>query len=170
MFHPTSRTLGAPVEIFAFSELQYNGCWNLFHCKTGSEICEQLDDLTPVLAAVSQAQVLVLGSPVYFTDITGQLKLVIDRFFSFFVPDYPNADQKSRLPGGRHIVLLQTQGESADKHANLLGDFSAIFNGLGFTEHHHLQVAGVRNLGGIKPNSRALQYCAALASKLYGGE
>jgi len=106
-----AEQFSAPVEKIALSALSYNGCKNLFHCKRDLDHCGQKDDLTPVLEAVSRAQVLVLASPVYFTSITGQLKLAIDRFFSFFVPDYTTAEIKSRLTPGRHLVFLQTQGE-----------------------------------------------------------
>lgn len=158
---------GAAVETFALSELQYSGCQNLFHCKTGSDRCGQVDDLTPVLEAISQAQVLVLASPVYFTSITGQLKLAIDRFFSFFVPDYPTAAQKSRLNGGRHIVLLQTQGEPEDRYADLLASFSASFTGLGFEAQHLVRAHSVRNPGDIRADARVLRDCKNIANKIY---
>lgn len=51
---------GASTQTFALSELNYSGCQNLFRCKKDLDQCGQADDLTPVLAAISQAQVLVL--------------------------------------------------------------------------------------------------------------
>lgn len=158
---------GAPTEIHTLSELNYSGCRNLFRCKTDLERCGQTDDLTPVLEAISQAQVLVLASPVYFTSITGQLKLAIDRFFSFFVPDYATAQQKSRLTSGRHVVLLQAQGEPEGRYAELLESFSASFNGLGFDQHHLVRAWGVRNPGDIKKETRFLQQCRDTAAKIY---
>ena len=110
-----AKAQGASVETFALSEMNYNGCKNLLRCKTDLTHCGQTDDLTPVLEAITKAQVLVLASPVYFTSVTGQLKLAIDRMFSFFVPDYPTAKVKSRLSPGRHVVLLQTQREPENR-------------------------------------------------------
>lgn len=46
-----ANDLGAPVETFALSELQYSGCQNLFRCKTDLDHCGLQDDLTPVLSA-----------------------------------------------------------------------------------------------------------------------
>ena len=160
---------GARVQKFSLYDLQYNGCRNLFECKTGSEHCGQTDELTPVLAAISQAQVLVLASPVYFTSVSGQLKLAIDRFFSFFVPDYPTASQKSRLSGGRHVVLLQTQGEPEDRYADLLESFSASFTGLGFDKQHLVRACGVRNPGDIGNSSSVLEDCKKTAERIYLG-
>lgn len=157
----------APSESFALSELRYSGCKNLFRCKEGLEHCGQTDDLTPVLTAVAQAQVLVLATPVYFTSVSGQLKLAIDRFFSFFVPDYPTAENKSRLSSGRHLVFLQTQGESEDKYAGLMDSFSASFKGLGFDQQHLVRACGVRNPDDIDQHAAVLKECDAVASRVY---
>ncbi len=160
---------GAPTETFTLSGLHYNGCINLFRCKEDLDHCGQTDDLTPVLTAVSRAQVLVLATPVYFTSITGQMKLAIDRFFSFFVPDYPTAERKSRLTSGRHLVFLQTQGEAEDRYADLMDSFSASFNGLGFDHHHLVRACGVRNPSDINSESSVLLDCDAAASHIYAG-
>jgi multimeric flavodoxin WrbA len=166
-FMQQAKLHGAPRETFALSELRYSGCINLFRCKTGLEHCGQTDELTPVLTAISQAQVLVLASPVYFTSVSGQLKLAIDRFFSFFVPDYPTAETKSRLSPHRHLVLLQTQGEPEDKYEGLLESFSASFRGLGFDQQHLVRAWGVRNPGDINQGSSVLQHCNATAASIY---
>ena len=133
-----ANDLGAPVETFALSELQYSGCQNLFRCKTDLDHCGLQDDLTPVLSAISRAEVLVLASPVYFTSVSSQLKLAMDRFFSFFVPDYPNAKNKSRLSAGRHVVLLQTQTICRRRqHAGpaVRRGYSYVFRGAGGVVH-----------------------------------
>ncbi len=168
-FMQRAAQYGAPTESFALAQLNYNGCNNLFHCKQHLDHCGQVDDLTPVLSAVSRAQVLVLASPVYFTSVTGQLKLAIDRFFSFFVPDYPTAEKKSRLTSGRHLVFLQTQGEPEDRYAGLMESFSASFNGLGFDHHHLARAWGVRNPGDLVEDSAALADCDAIAADVYAG-
>ena len=120
-----------------------------------------------MLEAVAEAQVLVLASPVYFTSVTGQLKLALDRFFSFFVPGYPTAEIKSRLTPGRHLVFLQTQGESEDRYADLMASFSASFKGLGFDHHHLVRAWGVREPGDISSRSGALRDCDAVAERIY---
>jgi multimeric flavodoxin WrbA len=37
-----------------------------------SNICKFKDSLTPILEEIAQADGLVLGSPIYFGDVTGQ--------------------------------------------------------------------------------------------------
>lgn len=166
-FLEQATVLNAPTETFALSDLSYGGCKNLLHCKQGADHCGQTDDLTQVLDAISKAQVLVLATPVYFTSISGQLKLAIDRFFSFFVPDYPTAENKSRLSSGRHLVFLQSQGEPEDRYAGLMDSFSASFKGLGFDLQHLVRACNVRNPGDVLQSSSVLKDCDVIAKRIY---
>jgi multimeric flavodoxin WrbA len=158
---------GVLVETVTLSKLSYNGCINLFECKKQLLHCGQNDDLTPVLQTIAQAEVLVLASPIYFTNISGQTKLAIDRFFSFFVPDYLTATVKSRLTPNRHIVLLQTQGEPENRYADILDQYSASFNGLGFNNMHLVRAWGVREPNDVEASAHFLKNCDDVVSKIY---
>ena len=168
MFAAEALGQGAEVVDFALSELSYNGCINLFHCKTGGESCGQVDDLTPVLEAVAAAQVLVLASPVYFTSVSGQMKLAIDRFFSFFVPDYPTNPVKTRHGQGKHLVFLQTQGEPEGRYGDLMQSFEASFAGLGYEHRHLVRAWGVREAGDVVGDGALAARCARVAGVVYG--
>ena len=167
-FLQTAEKYEVAIEKHALSELSFNGCQNLFRCKKDLDHCGQADELTPILEAITRSQVLVLASPVYFTSVTGQLKLALDRFFSFFVPDYPTAETKSRLSSGRHLVLLQTQGEPEEKYADLLASMSVSLKGLGFDNQHLVRAWGVRNQGDIASDSIFLKECDLVAERIYG--
>lgn len=166
-FTQKAEHYGSTVETFALSEMSYSGCKNLFRCKEDLDHCGQIDELTPVLKAIAESKVLVLTTPVYFTGITGQLKLAVDRFYSFFVPDYPTADKKSRLTSGRHVVLLQSQGEPESKYADLMDSMSVSFKALGFDQQHLVRAWGVRNHGDIATDSKFLKECDAVADRIY---
>ena len=168
MFRSRAEALGAVVTDVPLAELQYNGCINLFHCKTGGETSGQVDDLTPVLDDISRADVLVLASPVYFTSLSGQLKLAIDRFFSFFVPDYTTNPEKSRLGSGRHLVFLQSQGEPEERYGDLMQSFETSFTGLGFDRQHLVRACGVRARGDVTGQAACQARCAKVARDIYG--
>jgi multimeric flavodoxin WrbA len=155
------------VETIVLSELIYSGCNNLLRCKKDLNYCGQQDDLKSVLEAISGAQVLVLASPVYFTSVTGQLKLAIDRFFSFFVPDYPTNSNKTRLSSGRQLVFVQPQGEPEDRYGNLMHSFSASFNGLGFDRQHLVRAWGVREMHDVTAHAEFLRNCDDVATRVY---
>ena len=49
-FVEQAKARGASVDTCALSEMNYNGCKNLFRCKTDLTHCGQTDDLTPFLS------------------------------------------------------------------------------------------------------------------------
>ena len=58
--------------------LDYKGCMSCMACKIkgkASNVCKFKDALTPVLEEIAGADGLVLGSPIYFGDVTGQMVL-----------------------------------------------------------------------------------------------
>lgn len=167
-FIDLARCAGADVAKMKLADLSYSGCLNLFECKHGSERCGLSDDLSQVLLEIEQAEVLVLASPVYFTNVTSQMKAVIDRLFSFFVPGYASIKEKSRLSGGRTLVWIQTQGEGEEMYADLMKSYEAAFRGLGFEHFHLIRAWGVREPGDVLANPEFLQSCNLIAEEIYG--
>ncbi len=53
-----------------------------FECKRKDAVpckCYMKDDLTPILEKVQSAEGLLLGSPIYFGDVTGQMRCFLER-------------------------------------------------------------------------------------------
>ena len=65
--------------------IDYKGCMSCMACKIkgkASNVCKFKDALTPVLEEIAQADGLVLGSPIYFGDVTGQMRAFLERLDS----------------------------------------------------------------------------------------
>nr|WP_320133724.1 flavodoxin family protein [uncultured Holophaga sp.] len=105
----TASARGAEVQTVALNGLSYRGCQACYACKGRLDRCILEDELTPVLAAVESADVLVLATSVYFGEVTAQLKGFLDRCYSFLAPGYLAGGEKGRLKGKR-LVFIQTQG------------------------------------------------------------
>ena len=62
---------------------QYTGCKSCFACKlkNGKSYgkCALKDDITPLLEEATQADALVFGSPIYFSDLTGMMRCFLER-------------------------------------------------------------------------------------------
>ncbi|MGZ4930636.1 MAG: flavodoxin family protein [Halobacteriota archaeon] len=69
---------GADVELIDLGELDIEYCIGCQVCYAEGE-CIQEDDLSDVVADMTRADGIVLGSPVYINGVTAQLKTVIDR-------------------------------------------------------------------------------------------
>lgn len=65
------------------NELNFKGCQSCFACKLrGSKRygrCLLNDDLTPVLTAVSEADCIVVASPIYLMDVNSSAKAFLER-------------------------------------------------------------------------------------------
>ena len=68
------------VEIVSVRDYTVNPCLGCNTCFKTNGICAQKDDMTILYEKMSQADMLVIASPVYFYSISAQLKAVIDRF------------------------------------------------------------------------------------------
>jgi multimeric flavodoxin WrbA len=52
--------------------------------------CAVQDDLTPIYAEIKKANAIILGSPIYFGDVTGELRSFLERLlFPYLVYDAP---------------------------------------------------------------------------------
>ena len=68
------------VEIVSVRDYNVNPCLGCDACfKNDANTCAQKDDMAAIYEKMSQADMLVIASPVYFYGISAQLKAVIDR-------------------------------------------------------------------------------------------
>ena len=70
---------GAETCKIILSELKFSGCLECDY-ESDSDSCRLDDDMRVVFESIKRADGLVLASPVFFGTITGQTKLMIDRF------------------------------------------------------------------------------------------
>ncbi|MBQ4431819.1 MAG: flavodoxin family protein [Synergistaceae bacterium] len=74
---------GAECKMIHLYDLSYKGCVSCFACKVkGSKthgLCAYRDDLRPVLEEALACDVIVAGSPVYFSYTTGMFRSFIER-------------------------------------------------------------------------------------------
>lgn len=75
---------GAQVETIHLYDLSYCGCTSCFACKLKNAktngICAVQDALQPILQKAVEADIVVIGTPVYFSDMTGMTRAFIERF------------------------------------------------------------------------------------------
>ena len=73
---------GASTAFIDLGNLKFSGCQSCFACKRkGAEdgYCKIKDGLTPVLEKILSADAVVMGSPIYFGDVTGQMVCLLER-------------------------------------------------------------------------------------------
>lgn len=143
-FCETAEKNGAAVRVFALNKLSYRGCQACMTCKTKLDRCVLKDDLAEVLDAVREADVLVMATPVYYGEVTSQLKAFIDRTFSFLTPDYKTNPVPHRLKPGKRLVFIQTQGQADEKaFADIFPRYDYFFTWYGFRDNCLIRGCGL---------------------------
>jgi multimeric flavodoxin WrbA len=87
---------GAEVEMIHLYDLNFTGCRSCFACKRkGAEPakCFWKDDLSPVLDKILSADAVFFGTPIYFGEITSQMRALIERL-SFILMTYDDYSKK----------------------------------------------------------------------------
>ncbi|TLM65577.1 MAG: flavodoxin family protein [Deltaproteobacteria bacterium] len=159
---------GAVVRTFELNRLNYRGCQGCYACKQTLDRCVLQDDLTEVLAAVQSADLVLLASPVYYGDVTAQLKGFIDRTFSYLVPDYPTNPQPSRL-GPKKLVFVLTQGHPDEAlFADIFPRYETFLKWMGFTECRLLRICGIGPARVDEVPEATLREAEALAREMAG--
>ena len=101
------------------------------------------DDLAEVLAAVAEADLLLMATPVYYGEITSQLKGFMDRTFSYLVPDYRTNPQPSRLTP-KKLVFVQTQGNPDEAlFADIFPRYEMFLKWQGFGDAKLIRACGI---------------------------
>jgi multimeric flavodoxin WrbA len=87
-----ARSKGAETELVHLYDLDFKGCISCFACKlkggTSYGKCAYQDELTPILEKIPQVDAIIFGSPIYFGNVTGEMRSFMERMmFPYVVYD-----------------------------------------------------------------------------------
>ena len=142
-----AREAGNEVEKIYVSDMRIGYCRGCGVCNTTHK-CIQKDDMAEILNKMVEADVIVMGTPVYFYSMNGQMKTLIDRT----VPRYEEIS-------GKEFYFIVAAADSS--HANMEKTLEA-FRGFtndclpGATEKGVIYGTGAWKIGDIK-TSPAMQ-------------
>ncbi|SHH88185.1 Multimeric flavodoxin WrbA [Sporobacter termitidis DSM 10068] len=116
------RDAGAETELVHLIDLKFKGCTSCFGCKRlggpSYAKCAMRDDLTRVLDDVWDADVLIVGSPVYFGDVTADVRAFLERLW-FSILMY-NKEHTVRAPKSMPVkIILTTNAPEFGFHKSL---------------------------------------------------
>ena len=87
-FKEGAESAGNTVEVLGVGSMKIAGCKACRYCFEHDGACVNDDDMTDVYNALKKADMMVLASPVYWFDVTSQLKCAIDRLYAFGGPGF----------------------------------------------------------------------------------
>jgi multimeric flavodoxin WrbA len=108
---------GAETELIHLYDLDFKGCISCFACKTigGKSYgrCAVEDDLTPVFSMIEEADAIILGSPIYFGTVSGEMKSFMERllFPNLTYTDPPESLFPHRIKTGFIYTMNVTEDQ-----------------------------------------------------------
>lgn len=145
------------VEVISLKKKEITFCTGCLACQT-TGMCVLKDNMDEILPKIAQADVIVFATPIYFYEMAGQLKTVLDRTNPLFVAEFPPKD----------IYILSTAAEDEEsvpeKMISGIQGWIDCFDNIELKET--LFVGGVTNAKEIESNI-GLQKAFLLGKSIY---
>ena len=146
---------GAAIELINLRDKNVDACKACMGCET-TGTCSILDDFPKIFEKMALADVLVLGSPNYFNNVSALMKNFIDRM---------NAHWQNPKLKGKKVVLVMPGGYSAssiEKGLRAFKEFPKICKMKVIEEYAPL----VDKPGEAEQNKEIMQECLELGKRL----
>ncbi len=98
------------IDKFILSNLKFSPCRECRHCSIDGE-CIINDDIQAIYPKMVSANLILIASPIFFTNVSGYLKAFIDRFQRFWALKYELKKQIS-IVNNKKGVFLSCAGSS----------------------------------------------------------
>ena len=141
-FAKGAREAGCEVEIFFLDKMNIHGCKGCFGGgKNPEHPCVQRDDMEKIYPAYRAADAVVLATPLYYWNFSGQLRTAFDRLFAVAEcdPNYANPKKES-------VLLMAAEGYGFD---DALQYYQNLMKHLNWTERGYVLAGGVMKVGDI---------------------
>jgi multimeric flavodoxin WrbA len=104
-----AREGGAENTYVPLDELDVKGCQGCLSCRKNPGTCARKDALSRYLDEMKSADGIVVGCPIYMYHVSGQMKQLVDRLYSFWANN-PDGSYYSALPEGKRFAVVTSQG------------------------------------------------------------
>jgi multimeric flavodoxin WrbA len=158
------RGSGADTAHLVFlADLRIEECDGCHVCWKGKP-CAKKDDMTDLYHRISAADVLVLGTPVYWYGPTAIMKAFIDRFVYFNCPQ-----NRAKIRGKQAAVVIPFEEDDEDTGEFVASFFARCFSYLEMKQVGTLIAPGVGERGAVLKKPEILEAAAELGRRLVKG-
>jgi multimeric flavodoxin WrbA len=107
-------------------------------------ICRIKDDMKDIRKCVRESDLVVFASPIYWFNVSAQLKVAIDRSFAFLDRQY-----NSRIEGKKAVTLMTCASDEPDVCSPALAMFTKTFELLKLDYAGHIEATGCEGKGNV---------------------
>jgi len=112
---------GVKTELIHLYDLNFKGCISCFACKTkgGKNYgkCAVKDDLTPIFRKIEKADAIILGSPIYFGSVSGEMRSFMERLLFPYLTytDPPQSLFPNKIKTGFIYTMNTTEDQMTER-------------------------------------------------------
>ena len=152
---------GAKTTFYKLVEMNISLCLGCFSCReTGT--CVTNDDMQLLYEEIQASDIIILGSPVYMWQVSGQTKLFMDRLSAFIKPDFT-----TRLKGKKSLFMVFTQGNPDENSFKFYFEYlEKLFSFLHYDVMGTIVAAGTRDKDDILKKTDILEKAREIGKKL----
>ena len=142
-FTEGAESAGHAVTTFLLDKMDIHGCKGCYGGgKNPDSPCVQKDDMDKIYPAYKDADVVVLASPLYFWNISGQLKCAFDRLFAV-----AECDPHYQSPKKDCVLIMAAESNEYEETVQYI---DGLLNHLGWNKLGQVLAEGVVSIGDIK--------------------
>ena len=138
-----AKRAGAETQVLYSSKLDIKPCKGCLGC-VQKDKCVVNDDMQQIYDVLKQTDAVVLGSPIYMGQMSGQAKVFTDRLFAQITPHFsPHFKQEN---AGKKLILVFTQGNPDASRFQTYYDYTKeMFQVLEFKVEDMIIITGTRS-------------------------
>lgn len=156
------RARGIEATVYVLGALRIGYCDGCRTCET-SRKCVIRDDMDALLNGILEADIVLLASPSYWGDVTGQMKVFIDRS----LPLCNASTGSTPVPPGKMGVAVATRaGSSRGETQHIVDTLEHYFGHLGIRMAATLTAEGVGCLADVESDQAKIQEARQLGMSL----
>ena len=146
-----AKEAGHTVVEFQLSKMNIHGCLGCFGGHSERECpCVQKDDMNEIYPAVKESDIVVLASPLYYWNLSGQMRTAIDRLFAL----EEGKENLLRGHGRSGILLMAAEGHGFE---DVLTYYNHLMDHLRWNNLGHVLAGGNNEIGDIRGKAELQQ-------------
>lgn len=152
-FTQGAESAGNTVTEFFLDSMEIHGCRGCFGGHSSQECpCVQKDDMSQIYPAVKESDVVVLATPLYYWNMSGQIRTAIDRLFALEEGD------RNLLRGHERAsaLLMAAEGNGFD---DVLLYYNHLVEHLRWKNLGHVLAGGNGDIGDIEGKPEIQKAC-----------
>lgn len=139
-----AKEAGHTVTEFFLDSMDIHGCKGCFGGHSSRECpCVQKDDMMQIYPAVKECDVIVLATPLYYWNMSGQIRAAVDRLFALEEGD----GNLLRGHGRASALLMAAEGHGFE---DVLAYYDHLMEHLRWKNLGHVLAGGNGNVGDIE--------------------